>query len=74
MSDLVVSIKDVRKILQEIDDCKNILEWEFDDGTVHKEECSLEDPCPNCVDRIHGLLCWAIEDEDDNETNSAPSC
>jgi hypothetical protein len=58
-----VSIKEVKAILRQINECKSRAKCFDDKGEcVYDEQCTIEIACDDCIERIIGLLDWADDE------------
>lgn len=69
----ILSVKEMRNILLEIDNCQATIPVTFADGENGDIDCCMQHLCDECIERMTGLLEWA-EDMENEQADSAPSC
>ncbi len=65
------SVREVAKTLSKINNCNKTKKFEYTDGSTEEAPCTIECMCDECINDMAGLLEWAEDLVDNNETAEA---
>lgn len=66
----VWQVKEVRRILKEIDSCGGTSTGELTDGQKWEAPCTIQSMCDSCIEKFVGLMSWADNEEEQKEESN----